>query len=133
MKCGLDKVGLPLDWQAAADTAELARSDGRQYLNRHFRGPIATWEEFERYPWPDPAAIGDSKLRWYEKNLPEDMCIVAHSGFGHPMEFLAGLMGYETLCYALFEPGQLGGGDQSRPSSWTCTLPSCDGSSNTTA
>ncbi len=102
VKCGLDEVGLPLDWQAAADTAELARSGGRQYLNEH-RGPIATWEEFERYPWPDPAAIGDSKLRWYEKNLPEDMCIVAHSGFGHPMEFLAGLMGYETLCYALFE------------------------------
>jgi uroporphyrinogen decarboxylase len=106
VKCGLDEVGLPLDWRPAADTATLRREGGRQYLNER-RGPIATREEFERYPWPDPKALGDSRLRWYQENLPEDMCIVAHSGFGHPLEFLAGLMGYETLCYALFDQRDL--------------------------
>jgi uroporphyrinogen decarboxylase len=110
VRCGLDDVGLALDWTTAADTALLERQGGRQYLNER-RGPITTWDEFEAYPWPDPEAIGAARLEWYEQNLPEDMCVVAHSGFGHAMEFLAGLMGYETLCYALFDHRDLGTGN----------------------
>lgn len=104
--CGLDEVGLPLEWVSAADTAELKRGGGREYLNEH-RGPIADWQEFEAYPWPDPERIPDRKLQWYHEHLPEDMCIVAFSGFGHFFEFLSGLMGYETLCYALYDSRDL--------------------------
>jgi hypothetical protein len=45
VRCGLDDVGLPLDWTTAADTAPLERRGGRQYLNER-RGPITTWGEF---------------------------------------------------------------------------------------
>jgi uroporphyrinogen decarboxylase len=51
--------------------------------------------------------LPDGKLRWYQKNLPEDMCIAAFSGFAHFNEFLTGLMGYETLCYALYDQRDL--------------------------
>jgi uroporphyrinogen decarboxylase len=35
------------------------------------------------------------------------MCIIAFSGFAHFAEFLSGLMGYETLCYALYDQRDL--------------------------
>lgn len=104
--CGLDEIGMSLHWVAAGDTAELQREGGREFIDEH-RGPITNWDECESYPWPDPEAIPSRKLQWFEENLPEDMCIIAFSGFAHFAEFLSGLMGYETLCYALFDQRDL--------------------------
>ncbi len=107
IRCGLDEIGMPLDWISTADTAgKLQRTCGREYIDEH-KGPITTWEEFEAYPWPDPEKLPDKNLQWYQENLPEDMCIAAHSGFAHFAEFLTALMGYETLCYALFDQREL--------------------------
>ena len=33
-------------------------------------------EEFEAYPWPDPAKFTTKQLEWYQENLPNDMCII---------------------------------------------------------
>ena len=106
VRCGLDEIGMPLDWTAVEDTADLRRGEGREYINEH-RGPITTWAEFETYPWPDPEKLPSQNLQWFQEHLPEDMCIVAHSGFAHFAEFLSALMGYETLCYALFDDREL--------------------------
>ena len=100
--CGLDEIGLTVDWHSVPDTAQFSREGGREYVNEH-RGPITNWDEFEAYPWPDPEKIPDRKLQWYQENLPEDMCVIAFSGFAHFIEFLSALMGYETLCYALYD------------------------------
>ena len=83
------------------DTAAMARQEGRSYINLH-AGPITNWDEFERYPWPNPAGADTRWLEWYEKNLPDDMCMIGW-GVGHYAEFLSWLMGYETLCYALHD------------------------------
>ncbi|MCK4624283.1 MAG: hypothetical protein KAV00_03160 [Phycisphaerae bacterium] len=102
---GYDYVmaGLELEmlgqYVTAADTAELARRGGRVFQDEH-SGPITSWEEFEKYPWPDIATISDRSLVWYEKNLPDEMCLIGHSR-GHFAEYLSALMGYETLCFAL--------------------------------
>jgi uroporphyrinogen decarboxylase len=88
------------------DTAALGRATGRAYMDEH-RGPISNWAEFEAYPWPDPAKMTTYMLEWYEKNLPEDMCVIAFRGFGHLLEHLTWLMGYETLCYALYDQRDL--------------------------
>ncbi len=106
VRCGLDEIGMPFDWVSATDTADLKRTGGREYVDEH-KGPITTWDEFEAYPWPDPEALPSNNLQWYQENLPENMCVVAHSGFAHFAEFLSGLMGYETLCYALFDQRDL--------------------------
>ena len=90
----------------AEDTASLKRAGGRLFQDEH-SGPIATWEEFEKYPWPNfrrPEAT--QNLEWLSKHLPDDMCLVGGLG-AHFAELLSWLMGYETLCYALFDQRDL--------------------------
>jgi uroporphyrinogen decarboxylase len=106
VRCGLDGWEMPLNRLAIEDTAELAREDGRSFVDEH-RGPITGWEEFESYPWPDPESASTRSLEWYDANLPEDMCVIGSGGFAHFAEYLAWLMGYETLCYSLFDQRDL--------------------------
>ena len=111
--CGFDYVRgrmleqeMPFHNARAADTAALGRVGGRVFRDEHV-GPITSREELERYPWPDPEAPGATReLEWLEAHVPEDMCIVAQ-GLGHFCEHLAWLMGYETLCYALYDDRDL--------------------------
>jgi len=104
------KAKLPVWWlartpRATGDTAALPHAGGRRFMDEH-RGPIMSWEDFERYDWPDPAKVPDESLAWYEANLPDDMCLVSDS-YAYVFEFLCALMGYETLCFALFEQRDL--------------------------
>ena len=103
---GLVGMDFPLHHQTVEDTAGLKRAGGRTYQDEH-TGPIMSWEGFERYPWPDPNAPGATRdLEWYQENLPEDMCVIGGLT-GHFAEFLSWLMGYETLCYAVYDQRDL--------------------------
>ena len=82
------------------DTAELSR--GRRNFRDEHAGPITNWEEFEKYPWPDPHDPDMmTEVEWWQENLPDDMCL--SFGFGPFCEYLTWLMGYETLCFALYD------------------------------
>ena len=102
VRCGLDDFVMPLGRLVTDDTAGIERKEGREYIDEH-TGPITNWEEFEKYPWPDPDKSGTRSLEWYRENLPDDMCIIGSGGFAHFAEYLNWLMGFETLCFALFE------------------------------
>ena len=39
-------------------------------------GPIASWEDFERYPWPDPEGLDFSTMEDATKHMPEGMAMV---------------------------------------------------------
>ena len=65
---------MPLDKLPVTDSADIRRVGGREFIIR--KGPISTWEEFEKYPWPDPNDCKSTHLEWYEKNLPDDMCVI---------------------------------------------------------
>ncbi len=107
VRVGIDDLVMPLHKTAVADTADLARSSGRHYQDEH-TGPVMSWDDFAAYPWPDPTAPGVTRrLEWFQENLPDDMCIVGSGGLGHFEELLTWLMGYETLCYALFDQRDL--------------------------
>jgi uroporphyrinogen decarboxylase len=106
VRMGVDDVGIRAPRRTAADTAPLGRAGGRAYVDEH-RGPIGTWEDFAAYPWPDPSTLSTRNLQWLEDNLPDDMCIIGSGGFAHFAEYLTWLMGYETLCYALFDQRDL--------------------------
>jgi len=106
VRCGLDGLDMPLKRTSIGDTAELQREGGRDYMDEH-KGPITNWEEFEAYPWPDPESASTRSLEWYEANLPEDMCIIGSGGFAHFAEYLTWLMGYETLCFSLYDQRDL--------------------------
>ncbi len=111
--CGMDYVCASLDGidiisakHAVADTAALGRRSGRQFQDEH-TGPIMSWEDFEKFEWPDvdnPQAT--ESLEWWQENLPEDMCIIGGL-FSHFCEWLCWLMGYETLCYSLYDQRDL--------------------------
>jgi len=103
---GVDCVEMPLHRLDADDTAGLQREGGRSFIVEG-EGPITNWEEFEQYPWPDPETLTTRSLEWYEKNLPDDMCVIGSGGFAHFAEYLTWLMGYETLCYALYDQRDL--------------------------
>jgi len=90
---------------SADDTTEGETARGvRSWVNEK-EGIITSWEDFEKYPWPDGHTWNTSALEWYEKNLPDDMCLVGRGG--HFCEYLCWMMGYETLCYALYEKPDL--------------------------
>jgi len=76
------------------------RGGGRSWVNEQ-RGIIASWEDLERYPWPDPARMNTDLIEWCEANVPDDMCLRA--GCHHILEFPMWLMGYETMSFAMYD------------------------------
>jgi len=103
--CGVEGAGFETRRLVAADTAPLPREDGRSFMEEH-RGPITNWEEFEKYPWPNPKALKTRALEWMQTNLPDGMCNVGQP-MSHFCEHICWLMGYETLCFALHEQRDL--------------------------
>jgi len=98
--------GFPREGLVAADTTEIPgqRREERGWMNEH-SGPIRSWDDFERYPWPSPGNVDTSLLEWFEKNLPEGVGV--YSLTCHIMELGMFLMGLETLCYKLYDEPDL--------------------------
>lgn len=97
--CGLGGIGFEVNRKGVKDTAALGREGGRYYVDEQ-KGPVTNWEEFEKYPWPKREGFTTRGLEWYERNLPDDMCVVAVQ-LGHFFENISFLLGYETMCDAL--------------------------------
>jgi uroporphyrinogen decarboxylase len=96
----------PVAYPVSTDTNEIAgQSRGqRTWANEH-DGPIQSWEDFENYPWPDPARMDFSGLDWAEKNLPENVKVYLPPFALY--EFLSSFMGYENLCYKIYDEPDL--------------------------
>lgn len=88
----------------APDTADLSRGD-RTWISES-RGTIESWEQFERYPWPEPRPEHFLPLEQAAKALPEGMKLVPH-GPGGVLENVMWLMGYEPMSYALADQPDL--------------------------
>jgi uroporphyrinogen decarboxylase len=96
----------PLDVLKAKDATKLkgqARAK-REWINEH-SGPIQSWADIERYPWPEPANTDTRGLEWLEKNLPDGMAV--YDLTSHILEQATWLMGYETLCVKMYEEPDL--------------------------
>lgn len=93
-------VPLPRKRLAADDTAPL------KHEQRHWEdenaGPIMTWEDFERYPWPGPADIDWSAVEYIAAHLPEGMQMI-YLGPGGQFENLSQLMGLTPLALAVHD------------------------------
>jgi len=106
VRCGLDDFYVSLRYFATDDASPANRRAVRHFVDEH-HGPIMSWEDFNAFPWPDIAQASTRSLEWYSENLPADMCIIGSGGFAHFYEWLSFLMGYETLCYALYDQRDL--------------------------
>jgi len=74
---------------------------GRAYAETAF-GPVGSWEQFERYPWPDPKEADFFPYEYVNAHLPDGMGLIScHAG--GMFEHLSALMGYEQLCLTLVD------------------------------
>jgi uroporphyrinogen decarboxylase len=62
---------------------------------------IATDEEFDNFPWPDPDQFDYSPLAEAEKLLPGNMKVIVQ--IGKVLNPVLWLMGFETFSYALYD------------------------------
>lgn len=68
-------------------------------------GVITSWEEFEKFPWPEPGDIDYSSFEQIRSILPDDMGVIGQYGdiFTNVWE----LMGFETFAIGIYEQPDL--------------------------
>ncbi len=64
-------LSLPLDDLNTTDTAELAA--GNRTWRNESRGPISSWADFDRYPWPEFSDIDFRPLEYAAEAMAEGM------------------------------------------------------------
>ncbi|MBE6546390.1 MAG: hypothetical protein E7668_02975, partial [Ruminococcaceae bacterium] len=67
---------------------------------------ITDWESFEKYPWSDPEDFDTSALEKIKPYLPEGMKLMC-LGPGGVLENVIELVGYDNLCFMLYEEPKL--------------------------
>jgi len=98
--------GLPLPEKKllAPDPAPRGITE-RAWADEH-QGAIMTWEDYDKYPWPDPAGFDFYSYEYLSRNLPEGMGLIAcHAG--GVFEHLSWIMSMEGLAVALHETPDL--------------------------
>ncbi|MGA2762243.1 MAG: uroporphyrinogen decarboxylase family protein [Spirochaetia bacterium] len=96
---------LPADTTVIFDTAK-----GNERYNRAWQkegtGPIQSWDDFERYPWP---SVGEANFyihRYINSHLPDGLgFFTCHAGGVY--EHVSRLMGFEGLCLGLYDQPDL--------------------------
>jgi len=74
-----------------------------QWSEEH-SGAITSWEDLEKFPWPDPADADLSVYEYYDKHLPPDMRVFQVNDL---WEVVRDLFGFETFCYKIYEDPDL--------------------------
>ncbi len=86
-------------------TADTASSKQRAWADEH-QGAIASWEDFERYPWPRVEDVDFFILEYINDHLPDGMGFISSHGAGI-FEHLSWIMSLEGLCLALYDAPDL--------------------------
>ena len=97
------EVSLPLPAVSlvAKDTAKGNESLNRAWQGLH-EGPIKSWEDFERYPWPEITEPNFYIHRYICEHLPDGFgFITCHAGGVY--EHASRLLGYENLCLMIYQ------------------------------
>ncbi|MCX8083092.1 MAG: hypothetical protein N3D17_06855 [bacterium] len=86
------------------DTAALSQGE-RRWADEH-EGIIKNWDDFYNYPWPEPEKVNTWVFEYLSEILPSDMGIFLCLSQG-PFEILMFLLGFENLCYLMYEDEKL--------------------------
>jgi len=87
-----------------ADTAP-GSTKRRAWADQH-KGAIMSWDDFERYQWPQIEEFDFFPFEYLSSHLPEGMGLITCHG-GGLFEHLSWLMSYEGLCMALYDAPDL--------------------------
>jgi uroporphyrinogen decarboxylase len=77
----------------------------RAWADEH-TGAIASWADFERYPWPRIEEFDFFPFEYVSSHLPEGMGMITCHG-GGIYEHLSWIMSYEGLCLAIYDAPDL--------------------------
>lgn len=91
--------------RTADDTAELSRG-ARNWVETG-RGAIASWADYEAYPWPKPEQIDFSAYEFVAANLPDGMQMMVCPSSGVFEIATEYLLGFEGLSLTLYEDPEL--------------------------
>ena len=97
-------LALPTHKLPIADTAA-GSTKTREWADEH-QGVIASWEDFERYPWPKVEDFDFFPFEYINSHLPEGSGFITSHG-GGIFEHLSWLMSIEGLGLALHEAPDL--------------------------
>jgi len=87
------------------DTALLSRKE-RGWIEEG-KGAINSWEDFEKYPWPDANKIDYSSYEFVSRNLPEEMKMMVCPSAGVFEISSEILLGFEGMSYLLYDEPDL--------------------------
>jgi uroporphyrinogen decarboxylase len=97
-------LGFDVNRLLAPDTAPTSGKQ-RAWADEH-RGSIASWEDFERYPWPSVHDMDFFPFEYIDAHLPEGMgFLTCHAG--GIFENVSQIMSLEGLCLALYDAPDL--------------------------
>jgi len=96
-------TGIPLAQATLVRSQEAGRDRNWWYVNPD--GRIASWEDFQRFPWPTRTELDYSLLEYACQVVPDGMKILAQiMGLFEPLYCLVGL---ERLSFSLYEEPDL--------------------------
>ena len=96
------QAGVPVQrWSLAADDTAALKHERRHWDNEN-AGPIMSWADFERFPWPRPEQVDYSAIEYINAHLPEGMQMI-FLGPGGQFENLSELMGLAPLAIAVHD------------------------------
>ena len=102
---GFSGLNFPSKAGKTEDTASLPRKE-RTWVEEG-KGIISSWEDFEKYPWPNPNKVDYSLYEFIAKNLPEGMEMMICPCSGVFEISSESLLGFEGLSYLLYDSPDL--------------------------
>ncbi len=98
-------VTLELKRQPMAGHAVPSRTAVDRSWAQEHAGVITSFEDFERYPWPDVADIDYSRLEEARGSLPEGMGVIGQ--YGDIFTTTWEMMGFEAFAISIYEEPEL--------------------------
>ncbi len=79
---------------------------GKRAWNDQHHGMIASWDDFERYPWPRLEDVDLFPFEYIATHLPEGMGLIVSHG-GGIFEHLSAIFSLEGLAFAIYDAPDL--------------------------
>lgn len=104
--CGYDyTTAFPYDFGCDIDFTN-TEVEHKDTISLNANSLIESWDDFNSYPWPDSSAGDYSVLKKAEEFLPHKMKLMA-AGPGGLLENVISIVGYENLCYLIYDEPEL--------------------------
>ncbi|MDH7571889.1 MAG: uroporphyrinogen decarboxylase family protein, partial [Armatimonadota bacterium] len=95
------ETALPFPARRVVGGDPTAAGGRRSWADQH-HGMIATWEDLERYPWPEVTDADFYPFEYLSAHLPDGMGLIVSHGAG-VFEHLSNILSLEGLCFLLHD------------------------------